>query len=760
MSSATQDTIGTILANCPNPAAGVLLAGVPGSLTSADVAEIEQHLLNNAPARASLRKLLESIHGMIGKVCPEQAKQQVGKVAITYPAPDNPFAGGTRSPHAVYGQGEKWLSGCLAERRRHLVRDSTVGEAAVRIKLYLVAAVLEFEILGLDAIPALIHSLQSGNSKKIRHLLLHRTITAVPLALPSGGGEQIEERLLIAHSISNTLLRDFLEHSKSAVLLGALTEDSTATTADTILARLDARIPDQFRFPAGVKLPQLIEAACKVGTLRMPPTVIGHRSREYVSHGLRLQVLKRIGDYDPAPLVQTRAVPRAVPARTRADEEDADPNRPAPEWLIVLRQSVKRDGIDRSALQKLAKGEDLCGRRMGEYALWLSTRSKSSGVHRYVFLIAARLMPRFESGDPADVDEDTWEEVIEQVLDEDEFFRRADVADSETRRRQGHSQPLLRAMHSFIRFLSRGKKDLQGLHKKIPAAGILKVDANLVTVDEYKAALAWLGSIAVYPDAEMIEASRVALILGYRCGLRRAESGYLRLGDFDAASYLHVRPWTMRKLKTTNALRDLPLHVLIPEDELAIIRRRIAKIRERAEAVLAARSGEVDEEKAARKATRTWRDALLFPAARDPFRAGDFEAIVARVHESIRVPKSGFPGDPDFHYHILRHSFANMLLLKLWPALHPVARRILHRQPETSKWIRGTEEFRRRLFGTDGIRSSDLQAIALLMGHGSSATTLEHYLHVMDWYRVGGTEAESNGTDERAAREGEEAAAD
>jgi hypothetical protein len=33
-----------------------------------------------------------------------------------------------------------------------------------------------------------------------------------------------------------------------------------------------------------------------------------------------------------------------------------------------------------------------------------------------------------------------------------------------------------------------------------------------------------------------------------------------------------------------------------------------------------------------------------------------------------------------------------------------------------------------------GIRGSDLAAIALLMGHGASATTCEFYLHVLDWY--------------------------
>jgi len=101
------------------------------------------------------------------------------------------------------------------------------------------------------------------------------------------------------------------------------------------------------------------------------------------------------------------------------------------------------------------------------------------------------------------------------------------------------------------------------------------------------------------------------------------------------------------------------------------------------------------------------RDALLVPSRKDPFRTGDFEEIVGRVHESIRVPKRNFPGDKDFHYHVLRHSLANALLLKLSPALHPVARRILHRHPLTRQWISNTERFRKDLFGTTQIRGTD-----------------------------------------------------
>jgi hypothetical protein len=81
-----------------------------------------------------------------------------------------------------------------------------------------------------------------------------------------------------------------------------------------------------------------------------------------------------------------------------------------------------------------------------------------------------------------------------------------------------------------------------------------------------------------------------------------------------------------------------------------------------------------------------------------------------------------------------RGQVTNMLLLKLWPDLHLVTRHVFHRHPETVAWFDDPESFRRQLFGTSAIRGYDLQAIVLLMGHGSSATTLEHYIHVLDWY--------------------------
>ncbi|MGC9225344.1 MAG: hypothetical protein ACP5E2_15635, partial [Terracidiphilus sp.] len=723
-------------ANCPDPAASLLLAGAPAAIQPDQVSAVEQFLIQNAPAGTCLDTLLGEFYTLLGHVCPDVEKKHIPKTTVRYPTNPNPFAGGVTKPDVIYWEASKWFRERLSDWNPLDTSQASAEDATACLKMFLISAVLRFEILHVDSIAALILSLQRNCAHNSdRTLALHRTLTAVPIAYHAGSSEHSEERLFVAGGTSNDLLKTFLRHRNRAQVLGGVAGATTQSIVDAMLDRLEGKVPESHRLPASIKFPELIKAARRVAVLFMPPTVVAHRSREYRSHGLRLDVLKRIGDYSPAPLER-------APAMRQAEMSfDPDPGRPgpAPPWMTGLRAAVQRNKVDKAALDRMAKDPDPVARCMGQYAR--SLKQKPSSVHKNVFLIANRLMPRFETGDPARVDEETWEEVIEQVLDEDDFFRRPDVAESDTRRRRGHSQGLLSALHSFIRFLGRGNKEFSELHEKVPAAGPMRVDANLVTVDEYKAALQWLGSVEVYPDAEMIEASRVALILGYRCGLRRAESGYLRLGDFDDADYLHVRPSKMRKLKTSNARRDLPLGVLIPDDELNRIKRRIARIRARAEAALKAEELPGAGPGKDKTEDRTWRDALLFPTRKDPFRAGDFEEIVGRVHESIRVPKRNFPGDKDFHYHVLRHSLANALLLKLSPALHPVARRILHRHPVMLEEIRGSEKFRKDLFGTDAIRGSDLQAIALLMGHGSSATTLEHYLHVLDWYRPGGSEA-------------------
>ena len=203
----------------------------------------------------------------------------------------------------------------------------------------------------------------------------------------------------------------------------------------------------------------------------------------------------------------------------------------------------------------------------------------------------------------------------------------------------------------------------------------------------------------------------------FRCGLRRAEIAYLRAFDFDrlmpcedletADLRLRARPWLLRKLKTANALRDLPMGALMPDGELrgsAGLGRRCAKQRRGRRYDVSCR----------------WREEEVRLHRANGFRIGG-ECADGYVHQKV---KGRPPIVPDWHMHQCSHAFSNVTLLWLWPELQEFARQALRYHPLTSAWIAGTqpEQFQLELFKT-GTRGRDLEAIALLMGHGASATT-------------------------------------
>jgi hypothetical protein len=78
------------------------------------------------------------------------------------------------------------------------------------------------------------------------------------------------------------------------------------------------------------------------------------------------------------------------------------------------------------------------------------------------------------------------------------------------------------------------------------------------------------------------------------------------------------------------------------------------------------------------------------------------------------------------------------MTVKLMPNGTDFVRRFVGaRGDKTLEWlteVRDGKPFRERLFGTSEIRSLDLQAVAHLLGHGSSATSVEHYIHSLDWF--------------------------
>ncbi len=389
------------------------------------------------------------------------------------------------------------------------------------------------------------------------------------------------------------------------------------------------------------------------------------------------------------------------------------------------------------SLAELAEGGDACGRCAAEFAKQLrrekrrnTTIYKSATIYQYVFLIANRFLVRLQGRDPASLELDEWEEQVEQILDEDALFHRKVYSGDGNLDEIGYSRPLMKALRRFARFMKAGGHEINPVTKMIPPGGLMHVNAQMVTVDEYLRALGFLRRWHTASESRYLRnAARVALILGFRCGLRQAEVAYLRVRDFDALGeeellasanvHLRVRSWFLRQLKTSNAKRDLPLSVLVPHQELEEVMDFVAD---------------------ARKAGGA--EGRLFHGEQNPAKGMKFERVLAELKKVFATREKDEPVVSGFHFHMLRHSAANIWLLKLWPELGQMAGHVFRRHPKTLEWIRDGEAFRKRLFGDSKTRAADLQAIALLLGHGSAATTVEHYLHVVDWYGQEGTGSE------------------
>jgi integrase len=541
----------------------------------------------------------------------------------------------------------------------------------------------------------------------------------MPLSLAYGRQENAERRLLILRQNSLRLFKKF------KITEGASTFLEQASNVyrhkKDLLEYVNRMISGIVLTCAAPPIEAVIDAARAMGALQLPSVVLAGRSRRIVSHALPPESLGRIGNW--------KLTPFPIPKSQWSGADDSYQDDPGfkeaadsgdePAWLTTLRQALDIVAIDYSLLDKLEADRSEAGQILSKYARYLDKSQKSSHpwygrgdcqpvtVRRYCLLIATSVIPRLGGYSESDrcpaqvITSDAWEDAIEQVMDEDAFYQIRKYTKTPKSNAQSHSRPLVKALRHWLKFLQafrleqakeetysasakslatevwglvqpEDRQELEGLQeigRRLPPLGLVKVDASLITVDEYKKALqSMVGKHGIRTSKNDLEAARVALILGYRCGLRRKEAAGLCVSDLDRLDYLHVRANEMRPLKTSNAARDLPLALLMPEDELAHVRRRFSAI--------ARRAGDMPLSR-----------AYVFSEADRPGKAMYFENVVRNIHTAFHGhhPRQWPEIDKEFRYHRLRHSFANMMLLKLWPDLRRIAQKVFSqsRHPET-----------------------------------------------------------------------------
>ncbi|WP_421867377.1 hypothetical protein [Marinobacter adhaerens] len=356
------------------------------------------------------------------------------------------------------------------------------------------------------------------------------------------------------------------------------------------------------------------------------------------------------------------------------------------------------------SLQDIANASDTAPivRVLASWSANLRLSLKSSSILRYLSEFAGPLIAEIiDCDDLNDLDEDEWEILYANLL-----------AVSTSTKQLAYRSGVLRRFHRYL-VVEHGLPDtyIEG------ASSNGQVDAEILSPAEFARALSMLDG---EPDQRLSQARQIALILGYRCGLRRGEVRRLLLRDFKGLHEpalrrptLTVRGNRFLSKKTPNANRHLPLWALLTDDELDLVRlwyrRRISE------------------------QTILRRDRPIFCELHQPDRLMPAEKLIKPVRDAIRIAS----GTPTMRFHHLRHScasFSALRLLESFPGqLFPKEWACSDdREVIMPHWGRHWFEV---LYAEDHYfpARDRIQFLTIMMGHASPGQTIRTYAHILDY---------------------------
>ncbi len=247
------------------------------------------------------------------------------------------------------------------------------------------------------------------------------------------------------------------------------------------------------------------------------------------------------------------------------------------------------------------------------------------------------------------------------------------------------------------------------------------VDANLMTHEEYADFLKYLeeSSPPRTSDARR-KIARLIVQLGFKAGLRRSELRRLRIEDLlvkaaKTPTMLHlvelqIRPRKADRLKTANAVRRIPIGVLLSKNEL--------------EELCAWRDHRIN-------GGAKQQDYLLaIPRERMPQTPKSF---FDEINLHLRKATGGSGRSGGCHLHHLRHSAHSWIFGAL--ASGPDAA-LFPDLSDTNSWLRQARSgaFRMAVYGHENPHSRKAAfAQARMAGHSSFDVTAASYIHVLPW---------------------------
>jgi hypothetical protein len=520
-------------------------------------------------------------------------------------------------------------------------------------------------------------------------------------------------------------IRVLLDPGIELVQMGALTD---VELAKRVKDRIDAHLKQTSELedaPHG-GLDRLLQAANLAAYTEIPAILAAYAGRKMISQSLKRRALERLSSGKLRPITDAPAKAETV---TNVNVDDPTilrtPLDLEPEWLQDVRSALSAETAPEAlkAIKKVAskeEGPSFVG-RLADFLDWLllvrpqSGKSRTlSSAKRTIVELARSMGPLLELPDPLDLASDSREELYSRMMEsKGSLPSEAGTSSPNLPGVPKRRRNLSRALFEFERYLnSKRKERIEDESIFCGRFGLSSVDANLVTFEEYHAALDEVDN--VWPPHDNRERNRIAkilLCLGLRAGLRRREALLCLTADVGPAPDYEfvVRPSEYRQLKSRSARRRIPLRHVLPsnegQDELGLI--------------LDWQKERMNDPKAS---------PFLLGISKDGLEVVP-ESIIEKLNEILRKVTQ----DDGIHFHHLRHGYAGWNWLRLMIADLSDPPDLFPHLKQTSAWMKAGREFRKVVYGHGGNTRKHAYFAAQQLGHLSPSTSMQTYIHFADY---------------------------
>jgi hypothetical protein len=708
---------------------GNILLGEDGKWSNKDLRDLERVVTQEA---ASSERAADYLR-VLRKACAFWAGRE--RLDVGYPRiptvlvhPLNPFRGNFAKLLRNYDSWKRVLDQWL-NTLKSLEPESDEASAGLAIDALVLSSII---FGGLHTRSSVVGMLRALADAQNRTLCVDGKMH-IELSLSWRGIPDVEFRRWQPDALTATLwtsmpdgaIRVLLDPEIELLQLSAM---SDVQLGKKIKERIDARLKQMPRLeePPRGGLDRLMQAANLAAYTEIPAILAAYAGRKLISHSLKRRAFERLSSRKPC----TTDTPLSAPERI-TDINIVDfgvlrtPPDLEPEWLKAVRTTLSADAEHdvRQAMNQLAREtvEPCFVGRLADFLDWLlSVRTPSgkprtlSSAKRTVIELARSMGPILEVPDPMDLDTASREELYSRII-EGAGSLPSDIGigtSTKMPRVSKRRRNLSRALYEFERFLnSKGKERVEDESIFCGRYGLSLVDANLLTFEDYTNAINEVDK--VWPPREAPERNRIGkilLCLGFRIGLRRLEALHCLTADIGPGPDFEfiVRPTEFRRLKTRSARRRIPLtRFLSSEEELNELR-----------LILEWQQQRRDEQES----------SVFLLGISDKLDVVP-QSLIEDLNEILRK----VTGDPQMHFHQLRHSFASWNWLRLMLADVSGLPDLFPHLKATSKWLREGPEFRTKMYGHAGVTRKHAYFIAQQLGHLSPSTSMQTYIHFADY---------------------------